>query len=93
VYEGSFFPTSLPTYAVGGVLDASHSNRSEVESSVVLICISSMAKDGKLFSCVFWPFGLHPLKKFCLVHLPTSLLGPYSLLCIYMEIFNKWFHK
>jgi hypothetical protein len=31
VYEGSFFPTSSPIF-VGGVLDASYSNRSEVES-------------------------------------------------------------
>jgi hypothetical protein len=33
-----------------------------------------MARDGEYFSCVFWPFGLLPLKKFCLVQLPTSLL-------------------
>jgi hypothetical protein len=32
MYEGSFFPASLPTFVVGGVLDASHSNRGEVES-------------------------------------------------------------
>jgi hypothetical protein len=31
VYEGSFSPTSLPTFVVG-ILDGSHSNRSEVES-------------------------------------------------------------
>jgi hypothetical protein len=40
--------------------------------SVVLICISFMVKDGEHFSFVFWPFGLLPLKKFCLVQLPTS---------------------
>jgi hypothetical protein len=27
-----------------------------------------------IFSCVFWPFELLPLKKFCLGQLPTSLL-------------------
>jgi hypothetical protein len=32
VYEGSFFPTSSPTFVVGSVLDGSNSNRSEVES-------------------------------------------------------------
>jgi hypothetical protein len=32
MYEGSFFPTSLPTCAVVCVLGDSHSNRSEVES-------------------------------------------------------------
>jgi hypothetical protein len=32
VYEGSFFPTSLPTFVVGGVFDDSYSNKSEVES-------------------------------------------------------------
>jgi hypothetical protein len=26
------------------------------------------------FHVFFWPFGLIPLKKFCLVQLPTSLL-------------------
>jgi hypothetical protein len=42
--------------------------------SVVLIYISFMARDGEHFSCVFWPFGLLPLNKFCLVQLPSSLL-------------------
>jgi hypothetical protein len=32
VYEGSFFPASLLTFVVGGVLDGNNSNRSEVES-------------------------------------------------------------
>jgi hypothetical protein len=32
VYEGSFFPTSFLIFVVGGVLDASYSNRNEVES-------------------------------------------------------------
>jgi hypothetical protein len=32
VYEGSFFPTSLPVFVVVCVLDGSHSNRSGVES-------------------------------------------------------------
>jgi hypothetical protein len=32
VYEGSFFPTSLPTHVVGGVFDEGYSNRGEVES-------------------------------------------------------------
>jgi hypothetical protein len=32
VYDGFFFPTALPTFALGGVLDDSYSNRSEVES-------------------------------------------------------------
>jgi hypothetical protein len=32
-----------------------------------------------IFSCVFWPFGLLPLKMFCLVQLSTSLLVHYFL--------------
>jgi hypothetical protein len=32
VYEGSFFPTSLPKFVIGGVFDDSYSNRGEVES-------------------------------------------------------------
>jgi hypothetical protein len=31
VYEGSSFPTSSPTYVVGGVFDDGYSNRGEVE--------------------------------------------------------------
>jgi hypothetical protein len=31
VYEGSFFPILSPTFVVGGVLDDSSSNRSEME--------------------------------------------------------------
>jgi hypothetical protein len=27
-----------------------------------------------IFSCVFWPFEFLLLRKFCLVHLPISLL-------------------
>jgi hypothetical protein len=32
VYEGSFLPTSSPTFVVGSVFDDSYSDRSEVES-------------------------------------------------------------
>jgi hypothetical protein len=32
VYEGSFSPTSSPTFVVGGDLDDSSSKRSEVKS-------------------------------------------------------------
>jgi hypothetical protein len=42
--------------------------------SVVLICISFIARDGEHFSFVFWPFEFLLLRKFCLVHLPISLL-------------------
>jgi hypothetical protein len=32
MYEGSFFPISLPTFVVDGVFDDSYSNRVEMES-------------------------------------------------------------
>jgi hypothetical protein len=53
MYEGSFFSTSSPTH-VGGVFDDGYSNRSEVEFSVVLICISFMARDSEDFFHVFF---------------------------------------
>jgi hypothetical protein len=71
--QGFLFPTSLPTFVVDGVFYDSYSNRSEAECSVVLICIAFMARDEHFFMC-FLAFGLLPLKKFCLVQLPTSLL-------------------
>jgi hypothetical protein len=47
-----FSPASLPTFVVSVVLDVSYSNRSEVESKVVLICISFMVRAGEhLFMC------------------------------------------
>jgi hypothetical protein len=47
VFEGSFSPTSLPTFVVGGVFDDSYSNKSEWTLSVVLICIFFMVRDGE----------------------------------------------
>jgi hypothetical protein len=39
-----------------------------------------------IFSCVFWPFGFLPFKKFCLVQLPifigSLIWGEFSFLSI-----------
>jgi hypothetical protein len=40
--------------------------------SMVLICISFMARDGEHFSYGFWPFEFLLLRKFFLVQLPIS---------------------
>jgi hypothetical protein len=45
MYKGSFFPTFLPKFVVSGV---------RWNLSVVLICISFMAKDGEHFFRVFF---------------------------------------
>jgi hypothetical protein len=75
VYKGSFFPASSPTFVVGGVFDDSYLTRVKWNLSVVLICISFIARDGEhVFMLFFWPFGFLPLKKFCIVQLPTYLL-------------------
>jgi hypothetical protein len=58
VFEGSFSPTSSPTFVVVCVLGDSYCDRNEVESYMALICIFFMARDVEHFSCVFWPFGL-----------------------------------
>jgi hypothetical protein len=44
-----FPPTSLPTFGGVGVFDDSYSNRMKWNLSVVLICISFMARDGEHF--------------------------------------------
>jgi hypothetical protein len=41
--------------------------------SVVLICISFMAREISIFSYVFKTFGCPPLKKFCSVQLPMPI--------------------
>jgi hypothetical protein len=46
--------------------------------SVVLICISFIARDGEFFMC-FLAIEFLLLRKFCLVHLPISLLVHYKL--------------
>jgi hypothetical protein len=38
-----------------------------------------MSRDVSIFLCVFWPFGLLPLKKLCSVHLLISSLGHWFL--------------
>jgi hypothetical protein len=50
VYEGSFFLASSPTFVVGG-LDDSYFKVWNL--SVVLICISFMARDAEHFFIVF----------------------------------------
>jgi hypothetical protein len=42
--------------------------------SVVLIYISFIARDGEHFFMCFLAFEFLPLRKFCLVHMPISLL-------------------
>jgi hypothetical protein len=42
--------------------------------SVILICISFMARDGDHFFIVFLSFEFLLLRKFCLVQLSNSLL-------------------
>jgi hypothetical protein len=44
VYEGSFFPTSLPTFVVGGVLELTILTEVRWTLGVILILISFMAR-------------------------------------------------
>jgi hypothetical protein len=69
-----FSPASLPIPVVSGVVNDGYSNRVRWNLSVVLICIFFIARDGEHFFMCFWPFEFLLLRKFCLVHLPISLL-------------------
>jgi hypothetical protein len=69
-----FPPASSPTFVVGSVVDDGYSNRTRWNFSVVLICISFMARDGEHFFMWFLAIWISSLEKFCLVQLPTSLL-------------------
>jgi hypothetical protein len=89
VYEDTIFSTPMPTF-VGGVLDGSYSNRSKVESSVVFISFPLCPRMMSIFSYVFLPFGLLPLKNFCSIQLPISLLGHW-LKGVSFELYKSTF--
>jgi hypothetical protein len=63
VYQGSFFPIVSPIFVVGGVLDGSHSNRSEVEFSCAFLCISFMTRDDEHFLLLLYWGTLWYLKS------------------------------
>jgi hypothetical protein len=63
VYEDSFYHISSPTFVFDGVLDDSYSNGGEVESSVVFICISFLARDGEHFSLCFLAIWISSFEK------------------------------
>jgi hypothetical protein len=76
VYEDSFYTTFSPRFVVGGVFDDGYSNGVRWDLSVILICISFMARDGEHFFMYFFflPLEFLLLRKVCLVQLPISLL-------------------
>jgi hypothetical protein len=85
VYEDSFFPESSVTFVVGGVLDDSYSNRNKVEFSVVLICISFMARDGEHFFMCFlaiWTSSFEKVLFSSVAHffIGSLIFGEFSFL-------------
>jgi hypothetical protein len=85
VYESAFFSHPHQHLLVVVLLMIAILTGVRWNLSVGLIYISFMARDGEHFFCAcvcvcvvffffFWPFGLLPLKKYCLVQFPTSLL-------------------
>jgi hypothetical protein len=58
-----FSPAFSPAFVVGGALDGSNSNRSEVESYCILICISFMVRDNKHFFMCFLAIWTSSFKK------------------------------
>jgi hypothetical protein len=96
VYEGSFSSTSLSAFVVDGVLDGSYSNRVRWNVSVVLICISFMARDGDHFFMCFLAIWTSSFKKvlFSLVahfFIGSLILGPLVFFFFYILTFIPQF--
>jgi hypothetical protein len=79
VYEGSFFPTSSPTPVVSGVANNGYSNRGEVESCVLLICISFTARDGEHFFMCFLAICISSFEKVLFSSLAHFFIGSLVL--------------
>jgi hypothetical protein len=75
VYEGSFFPISLPTFVGGGVFDDSYSNGVKWNLSVVLISISFMAKDGEYFFMCFLAIWISSSENFLFSSVAYFFIG------------------
>jgi hypothetical protein len=77
--QGSFFPTSLPTHVGGGVFDAGYSNGVRWNLSVVLICISFMARDGEHFFLCFLAILISSFEKVLFSSVAHFLIGSLIL--------------
>jgi hypothetical protein len=62
MYEGSLFPVSSPIFVI---VDVAILTGGRWNLSVILICISFMARDGEHFFMCFLAVGLLPKKQFC----------------------------
>ena len=82
--EGSFFFAFSPAFVVTCPVDYSHSNRCEMISHLVLICIRFAMLS--IFSYIFWPFICSLGRSICSGSLSMFLLDRFVVVVVVVVI-------